>query len=81
MHLAERTQWHMTAKILWAFDILRDTDPATWKIVDIDPDAYHEDISHCPGPFKVKFMPRSQKHADTIEKEAENGVDYLKVYK
>jgi len=80
MHLAERTQWRITAKLLWAFDIEREIDPETGKPVEIDAGAYHEGISHCPKPFKVKFVSRSKKHRDVILKEFQSSREFLQAY-
>lgn len=55
-------------------------DPKTGKPVEIDPEAYHEGISHCPKPFKVDFVSRSQAHRDIIEKEFHNVQEFLKSF-
>jgi hypothetical protein len=80
MHLAERTQWRITAKLLWAFNIERRIDPETGKVEDIDPEAYHEGISHCPKPFKVNFVCRSRAHRDVISKEFQSVQDFLRAF-
>jgi hypothetical protein len=80
MHLAERTQWRITAKILWAFDIVRAEDPSTGKPYAIDPEAYREGLNHCPLPFKATFRPRSKEHLKTIAAEAAKGRDFLQEY-
>jgi hypothetical protein len=80
MHLAERTQWRITAKLLWAFNIERQIDPATGKPVEIDAESYHEGISHCPKPFKVNFVSRSKAHRDVIFKEFQNVQEFLAAF-
>ncbi|EKG21335.1 Cytochrome P450 [Macrophomina phaseolina MS6] len=71
MHMAERTMWRMTAKILWAFDIIP---------VDVDPDNYDEGIIHRPNPYKVEFRPRSEAHVKTIEREVGPALEFLKQF-
>ena len=71
MHLAERTMWRVTAKILWAYNIEPAVDPSTGEKITLDPEDYHEGISHTPRPYKVHFRPRSEAHGDTIKQEAE----------
>jgi hypothetical protein len=80
MHLAERTQWRITAKLLWAFDIERKIDPDTGIAVDIDDEAYHEGISHCPKPFKVNFVSRSEAHRGVILKEFQSVQEFLRAF-
>ncbi|GME65473.1 cytochrome p450 [Neofusicoccum parvum] len=71
MHLAERTVWRMTAKILWAYELVP---------VDVDPSNFHEGIQHYPEPFKVEFRPRSEAHVRTIVREAEPALEFLSKY-
>ncbi|GME35082.1 cytochrome p450 [Neofusicoccum parvum] len=70
-HLAERSMWRMTAKILWAFDIIP---------IDVHPENYHEGIMHYPEPFKVEFRPRSESHIKAITREAKLALDFLTKY-
>jgi cytochrome P450 len=65
IHMGERTVWRMTAKILWAFEIKHAAD-AEGKEVVLDPDNYIEGMATQPAPFKVRFVPRSQKHVQVI---------------
>ncbi|KAK7732983.1 hypothetical protein SLS57_000927 [Botryosphaeria dothidea] len=71
MHLAERTMWRMTAKILWAFEIIP---------IDVDPENYNEGIMHAPEPYKLEFRPRSDAHVKTIMREAEPALEFLAKY-
>lgn len=80
MHLAERTMWRMTAKLLWAFDIEHAVDPETGDTVPIDAEKFKEGISHSPQPFKAVFRPRSQAHVATIRREAALGAEKLHAY-
>ncbi|OCL14884.1 cytochrome P450 [Glonium stellatum] len=69
IHLAERNQWRMLSKILWAFQINEPTDPITGKTIPIDPEAYETGLLHAPLPFKASIKPRSSAHIDTIRRE------------
>lgn len=80
MHLAERTQWRITAKLLWAFDIERDIDETTGKLVEIDAEAYHEGISHCPKPFRVRFVSRGEGYRRAILEEFGRSGEVLRGY-
>ncbi|OJD28633.1 cytochrome p450 [Diplodia corticola] len=80
MHLAERTMWRMTAKMLWAFDIVPATDPATGKQVPLDLDDYEDGIISYPRPYKVEFRPRSEAHVETIMREAKTAKEFLAQY-
>lgn len=77
IHLAERTQWRMAAKLLWAFEILPGNDPATGKPVRLNPNHYNEGLLHGPAPFKCIFKPRSQQHVDIINQELEAAQKFL----
>ncbi|EXJ84068.1 hypothetical protein A1O3_04735 [Capronia epimyces CBS 606.96] len=80
IHLAERTQWRIAAKLLWAFDILPGLDPATGKPVKLDPNHYVEGLLHGPAPFKCIFKPRSQTHVDIITRELAAARRFLAPY-
>lgn len=80
IHLAERTQWRIAAKLIWAFDIQAPIDPKTGKAMKLDPDAYVEGLLHGPAPFKVTFKPRSQSHVDIINKELPSAKNFLQPY-
>ncbi|KAJ8110101.1 hypothetical protein OPT61_g6963 [Boeremia exigua] len=68
IHLAERTQWRMLARLLWAFRIEHAVDEEGVRI-PIDVDAYEEKLITGPKLFQVRFSPRSQEHVRVIEKE------------
>jgi hypothetical protein len=80
IHLAERTQWRIAAKLLWAFEILPGVDPTTGKPVKLDPDHYNEGLLHGPASFKCIFKPRSQAHADLISRELASARKFLAPY-
>jgi hypothetical protein len=69
VHLAERNQWRIVAKLIWAFDIQEPTDPNTGKHLTLDPDDYSSGLLHAPNPYKVIFKPRSKGHIQTIQRE------------
>jgi hypothetical protein len=78
IHLAERTQWRMTAQLLWAFDILPGLDEDGNEIeLRVDGDAFEGGLIHEPKPFKVRFVPRSQKHLEVIQKKFADCEGYL----
>jgi cytochrome P450 len=79
IHLAERTQFRMTSRLLWAFEIQQKKD-ADGNMMPIDVDAYHEGISHTPKEFPVEFKLRSQEHLQTIRKELEAAQEFLKQF-
>ncbi|KAF2500783.1 putative cytochrome P450 oxidoreductase [Lophium mytilinum] len=80
IHLAERTQWRIAAKLLWAFEILPGVDKTTGKPVNLDPNAYVEGLLHGPAPFEVIFKPRSQAHVDVITRELASARKFLEPY-
>jgi cytochrome P450 len=69
IQLAERVQWRMLARVLWAFRIEHAVDKKTGEKIEIDPEAYEEKLITGPKPFQVKFTPRSQQHVDVIKRE------------
>jgi cytochrome P450 len=76
IHLAERTQWRLTSRLLWAFEITPKKD-SNGKDIPIDVEAYHEGISHTPKEFPVHFKLRSQEHARTLKKELAEARKFL----
>lgn len=69
VHLAERNQWRIVAKLIWAFDIREPIDPKTGQQLSLDQDDYSNGLLHAPNPYKVTFKPRSQAHIETIMRE------------
>lgn len=80
IHLAERNQWRIAAKILWAFNVEVPINPETDESIKLDPDNYVDGLLNCPAPFKVNFKPRSQAHIDTIARGVVNAQNFLKPY-
>jgi cytochrome P450 len=70
IHLAERTQWRMLARLLWAFKIEHAVDEKGERI-EIDTEAYEEKLITGPKPFRVRFTPRSEAHVSVIWKDLE----------
>lgn len=77
IHLAERTQWRIFAKLLWAFTIEPGVDERTGEVVELDTEAYDDNFAPWPIPFKLNFVPRSQKHVEIIQKEFQDVRPYL----
>ena len=69
VHLAERNQWRIVSKLIWAFDITEPIDPTTGKTIELAPEDYSNGLLHAPNPYKVIFKPKSQAHIDTINRE------------
>lgn len=78
IHLAERTQWRITARLLWAFIIEPALDKETGKPIDLDLNAYIHGFILQPAPYKVRFTPRSEKHAEIIRQDFKNVEEFLK---
>ncbi|KAF2125588.1 cytochrome P450 oxidoreductase-like protein [Dothidotthia symphoricarpi CBS 119687] len=68
IHLAERMQWRIVAQLLWAFNIEPALDE---KGEPIEPDttAYDAGMVQVPLPYKMRFTPRSEKHAEVVRRE------------
>jgi len=77
IHLAERTQWRLLARILWAFKIERAIDETTGEAIELDADAYTDGIITQPLPFKVRFVPRSEKHVEVIRNDYKSVQGFL----
>jgi hypothetical protein len=80
MHLAERSMWRITAKLLWAFEFSEPIDPVTGKVQPIDPSAYTSANLVCPLPFKVNIKPRSDAHVTVIRRELDSAAEFLSQY-
>lgn len=78
IHLAERTQWRILARLLWAFHIEHAVDEATGAKIPIDMEAFEDKLITGPKPFRVQFRPRSMQHVQLIQKELEAVDDLLK---
>ncbi|KAL1969798.1 hypothetical protein VTN77DRAFT_7307 [Rasamsonia byssochlamydoides] len=69
IHLGERMQWPVIAKLLWAFEFSEPIDQKTGETISLDADAYTIGLVHAPLPFAVTIKPRSQGHIETIKRE------------
>lgn len=78
IHLAERTQWRITARLLWAFKIEPAVDEATGEKIELDTNAYEDGFLSEPDPFRVRFVPRSEKHAEVLRREFKEVEEFLK---
>lgn len=77
MHLGERTLWRIIAQILWAFKIEQAVDE-TGQLIELDIHGYTDGIVYAPKPYMVRFISRSEKHADVIRKVASEAKSYFK---
>lgn len=77
IHLAERSMWRTVAKLLWAFDIAEPLDPVTGELQPLDVNAFDSSILLCPKPYKVRMVPRSEKHVATIQSELAGSLSFL----
>ncbi|KAF4334393.1 oxidoreductase [Fusarium beomiforme] len=80
IHLAERSMWRITAKLLWAFEFAEPLDPVTKEVQHLDPNAYTSANLVCPLPFKVRVTPRSQAHVEVIKRELVGAEEFLSQY-
>lgn len=80
IHMAERSQWRIAAKLLWAFEISQATDPVTKEPVPIDTHAYSPGIAQFPDPFVVEIKPRSEQHIQKIREEKTNALEFMERY-
>jgi hypothetical protein len=78
IHLAERNQWRIVAKLLWAFEFSELTDPITGKTIPLDIEAYGVGLLHSPLPFNINIKPRSAKHVEVIRREGKAALESLK---
>jgi cytochrome P450 len=68
IHLAERNQFRMLSKLLWAFEITEPTNKYGERI-PLDPEGYETGLLHAPLPFKCNIKVRSPAHEATIRRE------------
>lgn len=74
IHLAERSMWRVTAKLLWAFTFEELPDQP------LDVDAYTSANLVRPVEFQVKIAPRSEKHRQVIRRELDGALEFLTQY-
>ncbi|KAG8949194.1 hypothetical protein FRC04_008992 [Tulasnella sp. 424] len=68
MHLGKSSMILNTARILWAFDILKAKN-ADGSVIEPDFMDCHPTSSNAPAPFKCDIQPRSDKHKQIICRE------------
>ncbi|KAK5352286.1 hypothetical protein LTS03_004054 [Exophiala xenobiotica] len=76
VHLAERNQWRIVAKLIWAFEIQEPVD-ANGRTISLDPEDYQTGLLHAPNPFEVVFKPRSKAHVEIIKRNYESALKDL----
>ncbi|ORY01425.1 cytochrome P450 oxidoreductase-like protein [Clohesyomyces aquaticus] len=77
IHLAERTQWRVIARLLWAFKIEPAVDDNGTEC-ELDQDAYRDEFVHQPRDFRVTITPRSERHAQVVLEDFKAAEDVLK---
>ncbi|KAK2007388.1 cytochrome P450 2D18 [Colletotrichum eremochloae] len=81
VHMAERTQWRLIAQILWAFRIERAIgEDGTVIEPDTSYAAYDDGFLSSPKEYRVRFVPRSEKHAEVVRREFREIEGFLKQY-
>ncbi|KAH7081438.1 cytochrome p450 monooxygenase [Paraphoma chrysanthemicola] len=69
MHIAERSLFLATTRMLWAFNFERPRDHHTGMLKPLpDVDEFHGTMIIQPAPFEVVITPRTQKKASMIKK-------------
>ncbi|KAJ5471482.1 hypothetical protein N7530_008839 [Penicillium desertorum] len=80
IHLAEHIQWHVTALLLWAFDIVPTTNAQTGEEEHLDLESFQDGLTQPPLPYKVHFKVRSKAHMETIMRTAKGAESFLQQY-
>jgi len=79
IHMAERSQWRIAAKMLWAFDFYEPLDPKTGRVIPLgvsDSD-FDPGIVLKPLPFSVRLVPRTPEHAASIARDLVDAENFL----
>jgi cytochrome P450 len=74
IHLAERSMWRITAKLLWAFEFSEKPD------APLDVNAYNSANLVRPLEYSVNVQPRSPAHLAVIKRELSGAMEFLKQY-
>ncbi|KAF2871230.1 cytochrome P450 oxidoreductase-like protein [Massariosphaeria phaeospora] len=77
IHLAERTQWRITASLLWGFRILPEVGE-DGKEVEVDTEAYQDGFTHQAKEYRVRIVARSARHAEVVRREFAAVENYLR---
>lgn len=80
IHLAEHIQWHVTAILLWAFDIVPATNTETGEEERLDLEAFQDGLLQHPVSYKVHFKIRSKAHMETIMRVAKEAESFLQQF-
>lgn len=80
IHLAERSMWRITAKLLWAFEFEEPIDPKTGKTKPLDTNAYTSANLVCPLPFDVRIKLRGPRYGEVIKQELSDAEEFLSQY-
>ncbi|EFX06709.1 hypothetical protein CMQ_7031 [Grosmannia clavigera kw1407] len=78
--MAERTQFRIIAKLLWAYDTTLLIDPVTGALVAPNLEAYNEGLIAVLKPFKVDFRLRSPEHKAVSFRDMEASMETLRKY-
>lgn len=74
IHLAERSMWRVTAKLLWAFEFQElEGNP-------LDINAFTSSNLMRPLPYQVKVQVRSERHHEVLRQELNGSLDFLAQY-
>ena len=76
MHLAERSLYSMTSRLVQAFEILPALD-ADGNAVPVDAGNVKSALIMAPYPFRARFRVRSERVGKTLEREWREGVEGL----
>ncbi|KAK4448787.1 cytochrome P450 [Podospora aff. communis PSN243] len=79
MHLASASVVINIARILWAFDV-RPARDEKGRDIDVDIFAYSDGFNSSPLPFPCSITPRSQRHAEAVEREYKEAMAQLRPY-
>lgn len=74
IHLAERSMWRVTAKLLWAFEFEELPDRP------LDVNAYTSSNLVRPVEYEVAVKPRSKRHQEVIQRELTGALEFLSQY-
>ncbi|KAI8675975.1 hypothetical protein NCS57_00500400 [Fusarium keratoplasticum] len=77
--LAQQSLYFTIVSLLWAFHIRPGLDENGVEVT-LDPDAYTVSQVNRPVPFKVRFLPRSEKIASLVKEGAENARSELRAF-
>lgn len=74
IHLAERSMWRVTAKLLWAFEF------EEIKSSPLDINAFTSSNLMRPLPYQVTVKVRSERHHQVLNQELKGALEFLAQY-